>query len=68
MKGELNTKVWHQRFGHLNSKSLKLLKNKKLVHGLPNIQHMKVCVEYAFGKQSVNPFLVQGTWIETRPL
>ena len=41
VKCEMNTKLWHQRFGHLNAKSLKLLKNKNMVHGMPTIQQLQ---------------------------
>ena len=44
MECEMNTKLWHQRFGYLNAKSLKLLKNIDMVHGMPIIQQCK-CVE-----------------------
>ncbi|XP_073219615.1 uncharacterized protein [Cicer arietinum] len=30
--------LWHQRFGHLNFRSLQMLKNKNMVQGLPEIQ------------------------------
>ena len=32
------TTLWHLRFGHLNLKSLKLLKQKEMVIGLPSIK------------------------------
>ena len=45
----LNTKLWHQRFGHINAKSLKLLKNRNMVHGMPTIQQLPLCQSCAFG-------------------
>ena len=32
-----DTKLWHERLGHLNYKSLKRLSNAGAVHGLPKI-------------------------------
>lgn len=68
VKGEENTKLWHERFGHLNVNSLNLLKNKNLVHGLSNIQKMEVCEGCAFGKQTVMSFPTKGAWRATKCL
>ena len=35
----MNTKLWLQRFGHLNAKNLKLLKIKDMVHGMNYISY-----------------------------
>ena len=68
MECEINTKLWHQRFGHLNAKSLKLLRNKDMVDGMPIIQQLQVCEDYAFGKQALKPFLVHYAWRATECL
>ena len=44
-------KIWHDIFGHLNFKYLKLLHNDKMVEGLPCIQTFDgVCVDCLVGK------------------
>ena len=49
--------VWHHRFGHLNFKSLSLLKSKEMVHGLPLIRTPStVCEECCAAKQTRNSF------------
>ncbi|CAM8898880.1 unnamed protein product [Rhodiola kirilowii] len=35
---EEETKIWHQRYGHINIRSLKMLKSKEMVIGLPTIR------------------------------
>ncbi|XP_070664442.1 uncharacterized protein [Malus domestica] len=45
------SKLWHDRYGHLNYGSLKLLSNKRMVHGLPQIDPVDgVCEDCQFGK------------------
>ncbi|KAJ9537516.1 hypothetical protein OSB04_030249 [Centaurea solstitialis] len=49
---EDTTNLWHQRFGHLNHKSLHYLSNKNLVEGLPWISDTdKACEVCNKGKQ-----------------
>ncbi|CAN1222821.1 Retrovirus-related Pol polyprotein from transposon TNT 1-94 [Linum grandiflorum] len=44
--------LWHLRFGHLNFGGLKLLGQKKMVHGLPIINHPEqLCEGCLVGKQ-----------------
>ena len=46
------SKLWHERFGHLNYGSLKLLSRKTMVKGLPQIDLVEeVCEECQLGKQ-----------------
>lgn len=48
---------WHHRYGHLNFRSLSELKNKRMVHGLPEIELPKqLCVECCESKQPRNSF------------
>ena len=42
---------WHLRYGHLNIKGLKLLSQKKMVQGLPEITKMEFCESCLYGKQ-----------------
>ena len=45
------SKIWHERFGHLNFKYLKQLHNDNMVEGFPSIQtSIGVCVECLVGK------------------
>lgn len=44
--------LWHYRYGHLNMKGLKLLKNKEMVRGLPNLSDEKrVCTDCTRGRK-----------------
>ena len=52
-----STKLWHLRFGHLNYKSLKVLKQKEMVIGLPSIiENKNICEGCIFGKMHRLPF------------
>ncbi|KAJ9559520.1 hypothetical protein OSB04_004680 [Centaurea solstitialis] len=56
-KAEVDTQLWHQRFGHVNTKSLQLLHEKNLVEGLPVINdEAKPCADCLVGKQTREPF------------
>ena len=49
----LNTerKLWHERFGHLNSRYLQQLSSKNMVHGLPQVQFSHgACFGFTHGK------------------
>ncbi len=48
-----NINLWHQRFKHLNAKSLKILSKKKLIEGLSINSKTKLsfCKSYVQGKQ-----------------
>ncbi|CAL1382197.1 unnamed protein product [Linum trigynum] len=47
-----NTWLWNLRYGHLNFGGLKLLDQKKMVHGLPVINHPdQLCEGCLVGKQ-----------------
>ncbi|RDX82517.1 hypothetical protein CR513_36690, partial [Mucuna pruriens] len=47
---------WHIRFGHLNFRSLSLLKKKGMVHGLPSIEPLKELCEGCLSKQTRSSF------------
>nr|GEX10872.1 zinc finger, CCHC-type [Tanacetum cinerariifolium] len=49
--------LWHARLGHLNFDSIKQITQKKLVEGIPNINHKnQVCNACLLGKHSRAPF------------
>lgn len=49
--------LWHLRFGHLNFGGLELLSKKKMVRGLPSINHPdQLCEGCLLGKQFRKPF------------
>ena len=49
-------------YAHLNIKSLRLLKNVNMVHGLSNTQKIEVCDGCLLGKQTMKTFPVGGAW------
>ncbi|KAJ4754257.1 polyprotein [Rhynchospora pubera] len=54
---ELNqSELWHLRYGHLYVKGLKLLNQKQMVYGLPEIDQLGVCEGCIYGKQAKLPF------------
>ena len=55
---EKSLELWHQRFGHLGVKNLKLLHDQKLVDGmkLNDSEDMKFCEGCVKGKQKSNSF------------
>nr|GEW77254.1 retrovirus-related Pol polyprotein from transposon TNT 1-94 [Tanacetum cinerariifolium] len=60
--------IWHLRYGHLHLNGLKLLKNKDMVMGLPNIDDIEFCEGWVLGKQIRNLFLVGKSWRACRHL
>nr|KYP40819.1 Retrovirus-related Pol polyprotein from transposon TNT 1-94 [Cajanus cajan] len=64
-----STEMWHKRYGHLSYGGLKLLNQKAMVKGLPELKEMdKVCPECAVGKQHRDAISKQSTWRATRRL
>ena len=55
---EKSLELWHQRFGHLGVKNVKLLQDQKLVNGmkLNDSEDMKFCEGCVKGKQNRNSF------------
>jgi hypothetical protein len=51
---EDETKLWHQKLGHLNLKSMKKIIREDAIRGLPNlkIEEGKICGECQIGKQT----------------
>lgn len=63
-----NSLLWHMRYGHLNYKSLKVLKEKDMVVGLPNVHcENKVCEGCIYGKFHRLPFN-KTSWRAKAPL
>ncbi|BBG96571.1 transposable element gene [Prunus dulcis] len=61
--------TWHKRFGHLNERSLKLLENQGMVHGLPHLEQVSVvCEGCMLGKQHRDSFPLESTWRASYPL
>ena len=60
--------LWHLRYGHLNSKGVRLLKQKNMVVGLPSIDgEGKICEGCIFGKMHRLPF-PKTSWRAKPPL
>ena len=55
---ETSAKLWHQRFGHLGMRNLKILRDEKLVNGLSlsDTEDMSFCEGCTKGKQKRNAF------------
>ncbi|CAL9010602.1 unnamed protein product, partial [Prunus brigantina] len=61
--------TWHKRLGHLNERSIKLLENQGMVHGLPHLEQMSVvCDGCMQGKQHRDSFPLESTWRASNPL
>lgn len=56
-KEKLNAEIWHRRLGHLNRKSMSLL--KKMSTGIDdNLDMRETCEDCVYGKQERTPFKV----------
>lgn len=61
--------LWHLRYGHLHFNGLKLLSQKKMVHGLPSVSCVdNVCEGCIYGKQHRKSFPVGKAWRAKEPL
>ncbi|GAU11414.1 hypothetical protein TSUD_344050 [Trifolium subterraneum] len=63
------TKLWHDRYGHLSIKGLKLLTKLNMVNGLPEIGDMEEkCISCLTGKQNRKAIPKQAKWRATSKL
>ncbi|KAI5351900.1 hypothetical protein L3X38_004791 [Prunus dulcis] len=63
------TWIWHKRLGHLNLRSLKQLREKEMVHGLPHLEDVNgVCAGCQMGKQHRDWFPKEQAWRAKNPL
>lgn len=63
MEDEDLCSLWHRRFGHLNNKSIQIIKKKEMVKGLPSFQdESKVCTVCNVGKQQRGKFPKKSKW------
>ncbi|CAL8162109.1 unnamed protein product [Prunus armeniaca] len=63
------TWCWHRRYGHLNLPNLRMLQQKELVYGLPEIGDLeKVCQGCAMGKSHREAFDKEKAWRASMPL
>ena len=54
--------TWHKRLGHLNERSIKLLEDQGMVHGLPHLEQISVvCEGCMLGKQHKDSFPLEST-------
>ncbi|BBG98943.1 multidrug resistance-associated protein 9 [Prunus dulcis] len=61
--------TWHKRLGHSNERSIKLLEDQGMVHGLPHLEQISVvCEGCMLGKQHRDSFPLESTWRATSPL
>ncbi|CAL2265197.1 unnamed protein product [Prunus armeniaca] len=63
------TWCWHRRYGHLNLPNLRMLQQKELVYGLPEIGDLeKMCQGCAMGKSHREAFDKEKAWRASMPL
>ncbi|KAM1224599.1 hypothetical protein COP2_044628 [Malus domestica] len=64
-----STKIWHRKLGHLHFSGLKQLQDKKMVHGLPQLDgYNGVCEGCQLGKQHREEFPRDQVQRATAPL
>jgi hypothetical protein len=62
-------KLWHERFGHLNYRSLQQLFNQKMVIGIPLVSCRDgVCAGCVLGKHHWDSFDKRASWHTSDPL
>jgi hypothetical protein len=63
------SKLWHERFGHLNYHSLQQLCNQQMVTGLPLVSCIDgVCAGCVLGKHHRDSFEKHASWHASGPL
>jgi hypothetical protein len=64
-----SSRIWHERFGHLNFRYMKQLRKERLVYGLPDIHFSKgVCEGCVLGKHSQEKFDKEKSQRDSTPL
>lgn len=62
-------RLWHCRYGHISNTSLKQLRDKEMVRGLPKIDLTQdVCTECLTGKQQRTAIPKASQWIASQKL
>ena len=66
----MTTQLWHERFGHLNLKSLYYLSKRNMIHGLPKVLKSDniFCEACVLGKQHRQQFPKMKSWRADVPL
>ncbi|GJU61826.1 ribonuclease H-like domain, reverse transcriptase, RNA-dependent DNA polymerase [Tanacetum coccineum] len=68
-KSDEEVKLWHTRMGHVNYAALKLMSDKEMVQGLPNITIQNgLCEGCLEGKQARKSFPTHSNFMSTRRL
>ena len=63
------SRIWHERFGHLNFRYMQQLSKQRMVKGLPTIEFSNgVCNECALGKHPQDKFEKRHAWRASSPL
>ena len=66
---EDNTQLWRCRYGHLSFNGLRILQNKQMVRGLPQLKDSsKVCTDCLVGQQHTEAIPKRSFWRESRRL
>jgi hypothetical protein len=64
-----NSRIWHEKFGHLNFRYMQQLSKKKMVYGLPDIHFSKgVCEGCVLRKHPQEKFDKGMSWEDSAPL
>lgn len=63
-----NYLLWYEHYGHLNLKDMKLLNQRRMVHGLPEIKCWDLCEACVYSKQSRESFPRGRAWRATTKL
>ena len=69
VKAHIESLMWHTRLGHVNTETIKLMVNKELIDGMPNITIGKeTCVSCLLGKQTRRSFPQSTSYRAKAPL
>ena len=69
LKASTNSAMWHERLGHINKDTIRLMVNKDTVVGVPDIGHIiETCDSCLRGKQTRKSFPQATTYRASKPL